>query len=122
MGWPILSSRSLRITNGPMPMPMTSAVMGAITARKGMYWNTRRKPSSGDRVCSHWARLSSMGTLLLQGLDHTLHLHEARALDQHAGHLRRERTHRGDERLGVVEMLRAGAEGRHAAGTEFAQR
>ena len=71
-------------------------------ARNVRYWNTRRKPNSGESVCSHWARLSSMVTpahpgwpaCLLScaaagdGLHHALHLHEARALDQHAARAR----------------------------------
>jgi hypothetical protein len=29
-------------------------------ARKVMYWNTRMKPNSGEIVCSHCDRLSSI--------------------------------------------------------------
>ena len=47
MGWPIFISVSLRITHGPNARPISSEVIAAITARKVMYWNTRRKPSSG---------------------------------------------------------------------------
>ena len=80
--------------HGPATRPISSAVSAAITARKVRYWKTRRKPNSGESVCSHWARLSSMrcGSLSCccsarssDRLDHALHLHEARALDQHAG-------------------------------------
>ena len=39
---------------GPTTRPISSAVIAAITARKVMYWNTRRKPNSGLSVCSHW--------------------------------------------------------------------
>jgi hypothetical protein len=39
---------------GPRIRPISSEVIAAITARKVMYWNTRRKPNSGLRVCSHW--------------------------------------------------------------------
>ena len=61
MGWPILSEVKRRITKGPAAKPINSAVIAAITARKVMYWKTRKKPHSGDKLCNHWARLSSMG-------------------------------------------------------------
>jgi hypothetical protein len=64
MGWPILSAVSTRITLGPATSPMSSAVMAAITARKVRYWNTRKKPNSGDRPCSHCDSISSMRHLL----------------------------------------------------------
>ncbi len=34
------------MTQGPKASPMSSAVSAAITARKVMYWNTRRKLKS----------------------------------------------------------------------------
>src|SRR6185369_14387621 len=108
--WPIFRWASRRITHGPAIRPISSAVMAAITARKVMYWNTRRKPNSGDWDCSHWARLSSMAGLRLplclghDGLDHAFHLHEPRSFDQHAGNLRQLRQYRGAERLYRVEM------------------
>jgi hypothetical protein len=37
----------------------------AITARKVRYWKTRKNPNSGEIDWSHWARLSSMGLVLL---------------------------------------------------------
>jgi hypothetical protein len=60
MGWPIFISVSRRITQGPKARPISSAVIAAITARKVMYWKTRKKPRSGDKVWSQLARLSSM--------------------------------------------------------------
>ena len=88
MGWPILSSVSLRMTMGPRIRPMITAVMAAITARKVRYWKTRRKPRLGSRLCSHMARLSSMCTPLKRGHD-DFHLHESRTFDEHGGHLGR---------------------------------
>src|SRR2546423_8567401 len=69
---------------------MSSAVIAAITARKVMYWKTRKKPNSGDRVCSQLARLSSMR--VSRGGEcrhHLLHLHETRALGDDRGRGRR---------------------------------
>ena len=60
IGWPILSAASRRMKYGPATRPTMSAVMAAITARKVRYWNTRRNPNSGPRLCSHCARLSNM--------------------------------------------------------------
>src|SRR5690606_13830379 len=87
MGWPILSSVSLRISMGPRMRPMTSAVMAAITARKVRYWKTRRKPQSGFWACNHMARLSSMGASF-KCSDHLFHLHEAGSFDQHGRDVR----------------------------------
>src|SRR5256714_14562120 len=82
MGWPIFSSARRLMTHGPNARPISSAVIAAITARKVMYWKTRKKPNSGDSVCSQLARLSSMrASRGQQGGHHLLHLHEARALD-----------------------------------------
>src|SRR4051812_7545132 len=92
--------------------PIRSDVIAAITARKVMYWNTRRKPNSGETDCSHCARLSSMGRSFLLFLsrlaedrfDHALHLHEARALHEHARGIRQLAEHGGVERLDRFEM------------------
>src|SRR5438034_1203863 len=93
--------------------PINSDVIAAITARKVMYWNTRRKPYSGPSDCSQLARLSSIGCssrwlflscALGDRLDHTFHLHEARTLDEDTGG----RVEFGDdgriERIDVREM------------------
>src|SRR5918911_3718478 len=105
MGWPIFSSASRLMTHGPNARPISSAVIAAITARKVMYWKTRKKPNSGDSVCNHCARLSSIArSLRLHQRGHDLlHLHEARALDEHRRTRRRTRQ-RGDQRGHVVEM------------------
>src|SRR6478672_9577855 len=88
---------------------MSSEVIAAITARKVMYWTTRRKPNSGPSVCSHVARLSSMvpilSFLLSDRLDHALHRHEARALHQHDGRAAQLRHDGGVECLDALEML-----------------
>src|SRR3954465_8535697 len=83
--------------------PISSAVIAAITARKVMYWNTRRNPNSGLIVCSHVVRLSSM-RFSHDRLDHALHLHEARALHQHAAHARQFADHGCIERLHIGEV------------------
>src|SRR5437762_13305773 len=74
------------MTHGPNARPISSAVSAAITARKVMYWKTRKKPNSGDWVCSHWARLNSMGRALgirrHQRGHHLFHLHEARRSEE----------------------------------------
>src|SRR5438034_5782548 len=74
-----------------------------------MYWKTRKKPNSGDWVCSHWARLNSMGRALgihrHQRGHHLFHLHEARALDEHRGACRRLRQ-RIDQLADTREMPR----------------
>src|SRR5690349_4454653 len=97
------------MTHGPNARPISSAVSAAITARKVMYWNTRKKANSGESVCSHWARLSSMrrSGLRQQRCDDLFHLHETRALDEHRHALRRLRKRR-DETGDVVEVARAG--------------
>ena len=103
------------MTHGPNARPISSAVIAAITARKVRYWNTRRKPSSGDSVCSHWLRLSSMArsaALALQRGDDLFHLHEARALDQHRGATARRLRRAPPAGADVVEVARAGAERR----------
>src|SRR5829696_1405864 len=96
------------MTQGPNARPISSAVSAAITARKVMYWNTRKKANSGESVCSHWARLSSMrrSRLRQQRRDDLFHLHEARALHEHraAGRGLRER---GDQARDIVEMARS---------------
>src|SRR2546425_4540605 len=111
IGWPIFSSARRLMTQGPNARPISSAVIAAITARKVMYWKTRRKPKcSGSTLCSHNPRLCSM-----QCLHHLFHLHEARSLDECRLEGRR-LGQRGDERGGAVEMARAGAEGRGGLG------
>src|SRR5689334_17696645 len=91
------------MTAGPATRPITSAVIDAITARKVMYWTTRRKPNSGPSVCNQLARLSSMGCSQ-DGLDHPFHLHEARSFHQHAGGARQLGEHRRVERGDVREV------------------
>src|SRR5438067_693844 len=93
------------MTHGPKASPISSDVMAAITARKVMYWNTRKKPNSGDTVCSQLARLSSMRASAgrEQRGHHLLHLHEARSLDDDRGGRRCHRE-RGDQGLHIVEM------------------
>src|SRR5215212_10268272 len=100
------------MTHGPKLRPINSAVIAAITARKVMYWNTRKKANSGESVCSHWARLSSMrrSRLREQRRDDLFHPHEARALDEHRGARRRLRE-RGDEAGNVVVVARTGEGG-----------
>src|SRR5437868_8552524 len=99
------------MTAGPAIKPISSAVIAAITARKVMYWKTRRKPNSGLSDCSHVVRLSSMRFSFLflfralhDGLDHAFHLHEARALHEHAAHAVQLAEHRGVERFDVGEV------------------
>ena len=52
-------------------------------------------------------------------LDHALHLHEARALDEDAGHVRQFGQHRGDERLDALEVAALHRHGLVAQGEEF---
>src|SRR5436305_7795583 len=107
------------MTHGPKARPIRSAVSAAITARKVMYWKTRKKPNSGDRPCSHWARLSSMAAFRRERGHHLLHLHEPRALDDDRGGGWR-RAERRDERGHVVEVARTG-EGGAGVGAEAAR-
>src|SRR3990167_3543782 len=92
-----------------------------MTARNVMYWNTRRKPNSGESVCSHWARLSSMAGLLRvlflllrarrDRLDHALHPHEPRALHEHAGDMGQFLQHGSVERIDRREVAAAHGRG-----------
>src|SRR4051794_11878709 len=92
--------------------PINSDVIAAITARKVMYWKTRRKPNSGLCDCSQLARLSSIWIspllfflcTLRDRLDHPLHLHEARALDEDTGGRVELGDHGRVERIDVGEM------------------
>src|SRR5206468_1996090 len=100
----------------------SSEVSAAITARKVRYWNTRKKPNSGDSVCNQLARLSSIGWPLVcrvvvrrvatrQRGDDLFHLHEARTFHDHRverGGLRQ----RCDQRVHRIEMTRSVAERR----------
>src|SRR5688500_16710199 len=104
------------MTAGPAIRPISKAVMAAITARKVMYWKTRRNPNSGPRDCSQLARLSSIrrSSLLLlsagagqDGLDDAFHLHEAGTLDHHAGRRAQRIEHGGVQRVDVREVAPA---------------
>jgi hypothetical protein len=87
--------------------------MAAITARNVRYWKTRKKPSSGDPaaigpVQAAWVPSSARRPA--QGLDHALHLHEARALDGTLAQVLR--AHGRLQALDVVEMAAAKGHGR----------
>ena len=57
---------------GPAAKPINKAVIAAITARNVMYWKTRRKPHSGDKLCNHCAKLSSMHSPFVIVIGHFL--------------------------------------------------
>src|SRR4051812_1596885 len=93
-------------------MPISSAVMAASTARKVMYCTTRSQANSGPWLCNQEARLSSIGGFLHfllcvggDGFHHPLHLHETRALDQHALDAGQGRQDRGVQCGDVAEVL-----------------
>src|SRR5688572_12295231 len=109
--WPILKAVSLRIIAGPTMKEIASAVSAASTTRSVMYEKTlnMRKARFSE---SHCASSSSIRRFLRgERVGDALHLHEARALHQHHRARARARLERLDERLAIVEVASAGAEG-----------